>query len=120
MLGEWFNREEREAFLEGLERLDALARKRGASGFAAAGEAVQVQILSSLEREAGNGSGEPSLLIGYRLPSAAPRRFFTALKELVLVGYYTSQVGATQELHWNPVPGSFQPCLHRPRTGDVE
>ena len=28
-----------------------------------------------------------------------------------MVGYYTSQVGGTQELRFDPVPGSFTPCL---------
>ncbi|WP_417450143.1 gluconate 2-dehydrogenase subunit 3 family protein [Kordiimonas sp.] len=34
-------------------------------------------------------------------------RFYRQLKELVLVGYYTSEVGATEELAYDPVPGGY-------------
>jgi hypothetical protein len=112
MLADWFEPDERRMFVDGLARLDALARAKGASAFAAASEAQQGEILGALEQEALGGDPGPSFLTGYRLPTAAPRVFFKALKELVLVGYYTSQIGATQELHWNPVPGRFEPCAH--------
>lgn len=113
MLADWFEPDERAAFLAGLARLDALAREQGATAFAAADEAQKTGILAALEQEALAAGGGPGFLIGYRLPTQAPRAFFTALKELVLVGYYTSQLGATRELHWNPVPGSYEPCAHR-------
>ncbi len=38
-----------------------------------------------------------------------PPPFFSQLKELTVAGYYTSEVGATQELHWNPAPGEYRP-----------
>ena len=36
-----------------------------------------------------------------------PPPFFSTLKELTLAGYYTSEIGATQELHWTAAPGRF-------------
>ncbi len=38
-------------------------------------------------------------------PDAPP--FFRQLKELTLAGYYTSEVGASEELRWNPAPGRY-------------
>lgn len=35
--------------------------------------------------------------------------FYRPLKELILVGYYTSEVGATIELAYDPVPGGYAP-----------
>jgi gluconate 2-dehydrogenase gamma chain len=40
--------------------------------------------------------------------------FFRTLKELVLVGYYTSEVGATQELRMNPM-GTWKGDIAYPR-----
>ncbi len=37
--------------------------------------------------------------------------FFGMLKELTLVGYYTSEVGATEELQFVQVPGRWEPCV---------
>jgi gluconate 2-dehydrogenase gamma chain len=46
---------------------------------------------------------------------AAP--FFRTLKELTLVGYYTSEVGATRELHHVPVPGRYDGCVPLAQVG---
>jgi len=32
------------------------------------------------------------------------------MKWLTLTGYYTSEIGATSELHYRVVPGRFEPC----------
>jgi hypothetical protein len=36
-----------------------------------------------------------------------PPPFFSQLKELTVAGYYTSEVGATQELQWSAAPGRY-------------
>ena len=36
------------------------------------------------------------------------RSLFKSLKQLICFGYYTSEVGATQELRYDPVPGGFK------------
>ena len=38
------------------------------------------------------------------------KNFFQAMKWLTLTGYYTSEVGATTELHYRVVPGRYEPC----------
>jgi hypothetical protein len=119
MLAGWFEPAERDSFRAGLARLDRMARERGGTAFAAADEAHQIEILTALEQEALAQGGGASLITGYRIPTAPPAAFFTALKELVLIGYYTSEIGATRELHWNPVPGRFDPCVHRAPPGDA-
>ncbi len=37
--------------------------------------------------------------------------FFRTMKELTLVGYYTSEPGATRELRHAPVPGRYEGCI---------
>jgi hypothetical protein len=39
------------------------------------------------------------------------------MKELTLLGYYTSEVGATHELQYNPTPGRFEGCVPMSRIG---
>ena len=38
-------------------------------------------------------------------------QFFQLLKELTLHGYFTSEIGATQALNYDPVPGVWIPDL---------
>ena len=40
--------------------------------------------------------------------------FYRQLKELVLIGYYTSEVGASVELAYDPLPGRYEPNILKP------
>ena len=40
-----------------------------------------------------------------------PPHFFRMMKELALLGYFTSEVGCTQALRYVESPGRFEPCL---------
>ena len=37
--------------------------------------------------------------------------FFRHLKELTLTGYYTSEIGATEELQYEHTPGRYDACV---------
>lgn len=51
-------------------------------------------------------TGEGTASVG---GSDTPPPFFRQLKELTLAGYYTSEIGASQELRWDPAPGRYDP-----------
>ena len=112
MLVDWYRTDERADFLRGLAKLDALATERVGKKFVDASEADQIEILTTLEKDglaamAAQGFN-PMALLQERKP---PPDFFLSLKQLTLVGYYTSKIGATQELVFNPIPGRFESCI---------
>lgn len=37
--------------------------------------------------------------------------FFLLAKEMTLLGFFTSEIGATQVLNYDPVPGGYQGCM---------
>ncbi len=37
--------------------------------------------------------------------------FFSMMKELTILGYFTSEPGATKALRYNPIPGRFEGCI---------
>jgi len=37
--------------------------------------------------------------------------YFTLMKQLTLLGYFTSEPGATKALRYVPVPGRFEACI---------
>lgn len=41
----------------------------------------------------------------------APVHFFRMLKELTLLGYFTSEIGYTQAMRYAETPGRFDPCV---------
>ena len=41
----------------------------------------------------------------------APTHFFRMMKELAVVGYFTSEIGYTQAMRYTEAPGRWDPCL---------
>jgi hypothetical protein len=102
MLADYYGPTDRANFLTGLSDVDARARRSGAKNFLGGSKEQQVAILKELDREA--------------YANAAPH-FFRTMKELTLVGYYTSEGGATKELQYDPAPGRFEGCVPMSRIG---
>jgi len=50
-------------------------------------------------------SAEVTLNSDWHPEDLGRQSFFRRLKELVLIGYYTSEIGATEELEPNPMGG---------------
>ncbi|MDQ7040535.1 MAG: gluconate 2-dehydrogenase subunit 3 family protein [Rhodothermus sp.] len=132
MLTHWMYAAEREHFLQELSRVDARAQERFGRSFVQASPEQQVQLLQELEREA--KEAEPRRVVIERatgqivdgpdtsaedIAQGRPPRtltvelrpFFRVMKELTVVGYYTSEVGATQELRLHLVPGRYDACV---------
>jgi Gluconate 2-dehydrogenase subunit 3 len=40
-----------------------------------------------------------------------PRHYFRMMKELTLLGYFTSEIGQKQALRYEPVPGRYEGCV---------
>ena len=99
MLTEWYPLEDKERFLAGLAEVDQMAQDLHELPFGECTEAEQVAILRILDnesRQAAPGADAP---------------FFQMMKEQTLMGYYTSEIGATQELQHVPAAGRFDPDI---------
>lgn len=97
----WFP-EQAAAFTTGLDGVDALAEERFGSAFLDLSSDDQVALLTVLDEEAFGPQADFD-------PEAPP--FFRLMKELTVIGYYTSEIGASQELHINLVPGRWDGCI---------
>jgi hypothetical protein len=40
-----------------------------------------------------------------------PKPYFRMMKELTLLGYFTSEIGCTQARRYVPVPGKYEGCI---------
>ena len=110
MLAEWSSEDERTRVLAGLADLDARSRAAFGGAFVAGTEAQRTAILTALDAEAQAALRAQAPAAG-RAPERTPERpFFQMVKALTVFGYFTSEVGATRELHYEAVPGSFDGC----------
>ncbi|MGI9262739.1 MAG: gluconate 2-dehydrogenase subunit 3 family protein, partial [Woeseiaceae bacterium] len=41
----------------------------------------------------------------------APAHYFRMMKELTLLGYFTSEIGYTQAMRYVETPGRYDPCV---------
>lgn len=79
----------------GLDRMNADARATHGGDFTALAPQQQVALLTVYDQEAAVARGQDST------------HFFTDLEDLVTVGYFTSEPGATVALRYEPVPGAY-------------
>jgi hypothetical protein len=86
---------------EGLIKIDKLSHERFSTAFINANPDQQVTLLKAISRNEYN-------------PRSVEERFFVAIKGLTVDGYYTSQVGIHQELHYkgNAYLKDFVGCTH--------
>jgi gluconate 2-dehydrogenase gamma chain len=112
-----------QAIRSGLDRMDADARAVGAANFASLRAEQQSVLLARYESESrtpnatpqavGRGDTETGLSNRTAAVAAAPKGFpfFPILREMVTVGYFTSQLGATKAVRYDPVPGAYHGCV---------
>ncbi|HEY3279976.1 MAG TPA: gluconate 2-dehydrogenase subunit 3 family protein [Gemmatimonadales bacterium] len=110
-LAEWMDDADRQRFLAGLADVDARARAAHGGGFLQCSPAQQSAVLTGLDEDLAAERDAARAGTAWRGRPAAPdRSFFQTMKRLTLVGYYTSEIGATQELHYQIIPGRYEPC----------
>ncbi len=106
MLTHFYDDEEQKAFLDGLASLDAWAKEQYGNGFLKCDHSQQFALLNTLDRAAFFDEEEKSE--NERAAHAVPgvensKAFYQRMKVLTVSGFYTSEVGATQELSLNPM-----------------
>ena len=97
MLADCYYEKDQRSFIEGLERMEKGSLRKYNKSFLLASTEQRTALLK-LEARPEQNSNDPT-------------RFFQIIKELTLLGYFTSKVGATQALEYDPTPGKFEGCI---------
>mgnify|MGYP003670703602 FL=1 len=98
----WMTAKQRTNFLDNLTALDQRIKDERGSSFSnlsadAKNAALDSFGLELLTAASGNGAGE--------------KHIYLELRELIIFGYYTSEVGASEELLYDPIPGGYKGCI---------
>lgn len=112
MLTEWYDDAERSRFLAGLADVDARSHARFRKDFVDCSSSQQSGILVSLGKEMAQNTKTSQRL--RRRRGATPADFYAMFRDLTLTGYYTSEPGATQELHFEMIPDYYDGCATEP------
>ena len=124
ILTEWANDEERRNFLSGLADVDKQSNTLFGKNFTDSSPDQQLTLLRSLDesaavirsaRKPGHPFWEPE-----GRDTQLQDDFFTIFKKMTLHGYYTSEIGFTQELKLEVIPGAQHGCMPvGPGVGDA-
>jgi len=107
ILTEWYDEEEKSIFMTGLADVDSRTRDLYGKDFVDCAEKQQVEILQALDDEVAARDQD----VRRRRSHPPEKNFFFMMKQLTLVGYYTSQVGFEQELHGEIIPSRHAACV---------
>jgi hypothetical protein len=108
-------------FRDGMKRLEEACQREHGVSFVQARPEQRLALLQRLDAER---QAEVDALIAMRRsrapvapppPPDAPVHYFRLMKELALLGYFTSEIGYRQAMRYMETPGRYDPCApHKP------
>ncbi len=112
ILTEWATDGERENFLNGLADVDKRSNELYGKNFVDATSGQQVTLLRAMD-EVAMSERAPAPRHGNTVPELDAQlkgNFFRVFKGITLHGYYTSEIGFSQELKLQIIPGAQHGC----------
>ena len=94
---------DQEIFRQGLATIDERSREATGGDFVSAEANDRLAVLEALDAEQFEYMQEKA--------HDAPTHFFRMMKELALLGYFTSEIGYTQAMRYIETPGRWDPCV---------
>lgn len=99
MVRDCYEPADQKIFLDGLTKLDEDCKKQQGKAFLACDATQRTAFLTALDQE------QKAFTTHQRKDD--PAHYFRMMKELTLLGYFTSEVGATKALRYVAVPGRY-------------
>jgi hypothetical protein len=134
MVTDTYHDEDEKTFRDGMRKLDEASQKKNGASFMKSTPAQRLTLLQDLDREQHDYSEkqraesrkksdafisdqkqqnapEAKVSASTAITTDPPNKYFRMMKELALLGYFTSEVGATQALRYVESPGRYDPCV---------
>lgn len=122
MVTDCYPQADQDAFMKGISSLDEACKKMHSKSFMDATPQQRHDLLVSLEKEAKEFNSKQEEIDKPRreelkkqdkeydfVPS--PRHYYTMMKQLTLMGFFSSKTGMTETLRHVPVPGRYDGAL---------
>lgn len=126
MVRDCYEEADQKAFLEGMDKLNDAANKKFSKDFMGLTPQQRHDLLVEVDKEAKDYQKKVSDFNGkesakekeetakgnksYVRQHMAPH-YFTLLKQLTLLGFFTSEPGMTKAVRYMPVPGKYEGCV---------
>ncbi|MGN6492585.1 MAG: gluconate 2-dehydrogenase subunit 3 family protein [Agriterribacter sp.] len=103
MVNDCYDENDQKVFKEGMKLLNDASQKKFSKSFVEADANQRKELLTEIDKEAKDYTKNKK--------DNDPKHYFRMMKELTLLGYFTSEIGATQALRYAPVPGKYEGCV---------
>lgn len=103
MVTDCYDAKDQQIFKDGMRTLDAACEKMHGAGFMKATPEQRTALLTALDKEAID-------FMKAKKPEE-PTHYFRMMKELSMLGFFTSEIGCTQALRYKESPGPFEGCV---------
>jgi hypothetical protein len=114
MVTEAYDARQQQVFRSGLGSVDEACRTAHGVAFMQATPAQRLSVVEALDREQKTAMDARTPTRTNRAPAAPaapdePAHYFRMMKELALLGYFTSEIGYTKAMRYVESPGRFDP-----------
>lgn len=103
MVSDCYEEKNQKIFIEGMKKLNEACSKQHGKDFLSASSDQRKALLTAIDKEAKEYQAAKQ--------KDDPSHYFTLMKQLTLLGYFTSEIGATQALRYEAVPGRYEGCI---------
>jgi hypothetical protein len=120
MVTDVYTAAEQQVFRDGMRSVDEACARAHGIRFLDASPAQRLRVVDELDREQHHVMEARRAAPANRAPvppaaDDAPPHYFRMMKQLALLGFFTSEAGCTRALRYVESPGRFDPCApHKP------
>jgi|SRR5690242_19123494 hypothetical protein len=133
MVRDTYNADDDKVFREGMGKLNDAMKDKYGKTFMEATPQQRLEMLNSLDKqqydygekmkaearrksdeflaERQQGPPTPQGVKATQIEEAPSSKYFGMMKELALLGYFTSEIGMTQAQRYTEAPGRYDPCI---------
>lgn len=103
MVTDCYPEADQKVFIDGMKKLEEASKKKNNKSFIDSSTEERKALLIDIDKEAKDYMASKK--------NEDPKHYFRMMKELTLLGYFTSEPGATQALRYVAVPGKYEGCV---------
>lgn len=99
MVRDCYTPEDQQVFMEGLKQIDKVSTDQYGRKFQELNAAERLAVVDGIDRE--------SKAYHHNKTAEQPNHYFNLFKQLTLLGFFSSEIGATQALRYVQIPGRY-------------
>lgn len=103
MVTDCYEEKDQKIFLEGMSKVNEACKKAHGHDFIKATPEQRKEVLTAIDKEAKDYQKTKK--------GEDPNHYFSLMRQLTLLGFFSSETGATKTLRYIAVPGKYEGCI---------